>query len=102
MLKVYSINHYYQLNDSDEWILIPNSHSMTLENRDNLPDEELIIDTWSWQTLIDYLKKHYNIGELHYNETAFRKTPYFCYFYWKKHNKLKEKRFFSKSFTTLS
>lgn len=75
MLKVYTVNHYYQLNDRGAWFKVGTSFRI-LEDRSNLPDEEIVIDNWRWGEVMEFLEKN-RINGFGKNETIFKKIPYF-------------------------
>ena len=78
MLKVYTVNHYYQLNDRGAWFKVGTSFRI-LEDRINLPDEEIVIDNWRWGEVMEYLDNDRIIG-FRKDVTLFKKRPYlYCY-----------------------
>ena len=75
MLKVYKTTYYYQIDNSGEWIKVGSSGEV-IEERENLPYEEIIIDSWSWEDVMDYLNVK-SLSGLYSGRTTFRGIPYF-------------------------
>ena len=96
MLKVYEVNRYYQLNNQGAWFRLGDSFRI-LEDRDNLPAEEIIIDNLRWGEVMEYLDNNRIIG-LRKDETLFKKKPYLYYY----DQCEKKKKFYNNDFETLS
>jgi len=75
MLKVYETTYYYRLNNTGDWIKVGGTGEL-MEDRDGLPNEEIIFDSWSWQDVMDYLKVK-NLCGFYLEKTLVRKIPYF-------------------------
>jgi hypothetical protein len=74
MLKPYIVKYYYRINDG-KWEKL-DGNGERLEDRDGLPDEEMIWEHWKWQEIMDYLLEH-NTPDFHRDSTVFRHIPYF-------------------------
>lgn len=78
MIKVYETTYYYQIDGQGDWIKV-GGRGEILEDRDGLPDEDVIFDSWSWNDVMDYLTDHNLLG-FWKEKTLFRKRPYLICF----------------------
>lgn len=96
MLKLYTRNYYYQINNEGMWFRVGNSFE-SLEDRRDLPDEEVVIDNWRWGEVMEHLDDGRIIG-FRKDETLFKKRPYlYCY-----DQCGKKVKFYNNDFETLS
>lgn len=77
MLKLYSIQYYYKLDDGD-WKFASGGGSELLNNQ---PEEEIIFHDLSWQELREYLMTTYT-PDMHNDFTGFKRIPYIAMYDW--------------------
>ena len=74
MLKVYQVEYYYSV-DGGKWVQVRDT-SEVLEDRDGLPNEEIIFDSYNWNQIMDHLSERSVLG-VYKDETFFQHRPYF-------------------------